>query len=435
MQTALIFCGWKPSNSEVDDRESTLRCVFGGDGVLFSEGIFLYTTCTTSGGVKMRVSCLQENLSRGLGIVGKAVATRTTLPITNHVLISTDESRLKLSATNLEVAVSCWIGAQIEDEGAVAIPAGLLTDFVVSLPSDTIKMNVSSENQSMEIICAKSEAHISGQKAEDFPPIPRIGEGTTTSIDASVLRTAISQVVFAVAIDESRPVLTGVYAQFSGENLTLVAADGFRLAIYELPLIEAVPEDIGVIIPARSLRELDRLLRDQEDPIEITINNTKSQILFNLKNREPKRDIEIVSQLIQGTFPDYNQLIPQNHTTSAKINVPEFLRTIRSASVFARDGSGIVRLAMMPENKSASGKIEVSARAEEIGSNEDSIEASIEGEEAKIAFNNKYLMDVFNALDDKQVVLEVTTSSSPGVFRPVDEGSWKQVIMPMFVQW
>lgn len=383
----------------------------------------------------MRISCLQENLSKGLRVVGRAVATRTTLPITSHVLISTEGSRLKLSATNLEVAISCWIGAQIEEEGAIAIPANILTDFVVSLPSNTINMNVAPDTQLMEIKCAESEAHISGQKADEFPPIPQIGKGITTKIDANDLRTAINQVVFAAAIDDSRPVLTGIYAHFSGKKLTLVAADGFRLAVYELALSSSVKEEVGIIIPARSLRELDRLIRDQEDPVELTINTQKSQILFHLKDKEPKREIEIVSQLIQGTFPDYNQLVPKSHNTRARINVPDFLRVIRSASVFARDGSGIVRLVMTPGSKSSSGKIGVSARAEEIGDNEGSVEAVIEGEEAKIAFNSKYLMDVFGALQDEQVLLDVDTPSSPGVFRPVEEGNWTQVVMPMFVQW
>ncbi len=384
----------------------------------------------------MRITCLQENLSRGLGIVGRAVATRTTLPITNHILISTDESRLKLAATNLEVAISCWIGAQIDEEGSVAIPAGLLTDFVSSLPSGTIEINVPSDTNTMEIKCKKSEAHIGGQKADEFPPIPQIGDGITTLIDAAALRNGISQVVFAAATDDSRPVLTGSYAKFSGSELVLVAADGFRLAVYNLGLASPVKEDVNVIIPARSLRELDRLMRDQEEPVEITINSQKSQILFRLRNKEPKKDVEIVSQLIQGTFPDYNQLIPQSHTTSATIDVPEFLSAVRSASVFARDGSGIVRLVVAPgKKKSAKGKIEISARAEEVGDNEGVIDAAIEGDEAKIAFNSKYLMDVFMTLGDEQVLLEVTTPSSPGVFRPTGEGDWVQVIMPMFVQW
>ncbi len=402
-------------------------CVLGGFSCILLSPL-------PSGG-EMRISCLQENLSKGLNVVGRAVATRTTLPITNHVLISAEDSRLKLSATNLEVAISCWIGAQIEEEGEIAVPAGLLTDFVISLPSDTISMNVPATEQVMEITCGKSAAHISGQKAEEFPPIPKIGKGINTKIDASILGNAIRQVVFAAATDDSRPVLTGVYAMFSDNKLTLVAADGFRLAIHELVLSSAVKEDVGIIIPARSLRELERILKDQEEPVEITINTQKSQILFRLKNKEPKRDIEIVSQLIQGTFPDYNQLVPQSHNTRATIDVQGFLRVVRSASVFARDGSGIVRLVMTPEAKSSPAKIEISARAEEIGDNEGSIEAVIEGEEAKIAFNSKYLMDVFGVLEDKQVILEVETSSSPGVFRPVEENGWIQVVMPMFVQW
>lgn len=372
----------------------------------------------------MQVSCTQENLSRGLGVVGRAVATRTTLPITNHVLISTDESRLRLAATNLEIAISCWIGTQVQEEGAIAIPSGLLTDFVNSLPSDHINMSVTPQTQTMEIKCAKSEARISGQKPDEFPPIPKIGEGITVKIDPRVLRIAISQIVFAAAADDSRPVLTGGYAQFSGDTLTLAAADGFRLAVHHLSLIEPAKEEAGVIIPARSLRELDRLLRDQEDPVEITINPQKSQVLFLLK------DVEIVSQLIQGNFPDYNQLIPQSHTTRAVIKVAEFLRAIKSASVFARDGSGIVKLEITPGEG-----IQISARAEEVGDNEGFIEAEIEGQEAKIAFNSKYLMDIFTILDDEQVALEVTTPSSPGVFRPIGDGDWVQVVMPMFVQW
>ncbi|MBT9159094.1 MAG: DNA polymerase III subunit beta [Dehalococcoidia bacterium] len=374
----------------------------------------------------MQISCLQENLSRGLGVVGRITTSRTTLPITTHVLISSDQSRLKLAATNLEIAISCWIGAQIEQEGAIAVPAGLLTDFVNSLPGERIDISVASGT--MELKCARSEARISGQKADEFPPIPEIGEGITTRVDARPLRTAITQVVFAAATDDSRPVLTGGYAQFSGDKLTLAAADGFRLAVHNLTLAAPVAEEVSIIIPARSLRELDRLLKDQEDPVELTIDPQRKQILFRLKN------VEIVSQLIQGTFPNYNQLIPQSYTTRAVVNVEEFLRATRSASIFARDGSGIVRL-FMTRSAVEPSRITISARAEEVGDNLGEIEAVIEGDEAKIAFNSKYLMDVFSVMEDEQVVLEITNPSSPGVFRPMGDGDWIQVIMPMFVQW
>ncbi|MBM3131686.1 MAG: DNA polymerase III subunit beta [Chloroflexi bacterium] len=380
----------------------------------------------------MRVSCLQERLSRGLGIVGRAVATRSTLPITNHVLIATDDSRLKLVATNLEIAVSCWIGTQIEEEGAIAVPAGLLTDFVNSLPSEKLEIISEPQTQTMEIRIAGSkayEARISGQKPDDFPPIPRVGEGMSTKVDPRTLRKAVNQIVFAAAADDSRPVLTGGYAEFSGETLTLAAADGFRLAVFTMPLALPVSENVGVIVPARSLRELDRLLRDQEGPVEITVNPQRSQILFRM------RDVEMVSQLVQGTFPDYKQLIPKNYSTRAVMNVTEFLRAIKSASVFARDGSGIVKSTIRPGEDGSSGRVEITARAEEIGENKVELGAAVEGQEAKIAFNSKYLMDVFGILEDQQVVLELTTASSPGVFRPVEGADWVQVVMPMFVQW
>lgn len=377
----------------------------------------------------MRISCLQENLGRGLAIVGKITSSRTTLPITNHVLISTDQSRLKLTATNLEIAISCWIGAQIEEEGAIAIPAGLLADFVGSLPGEKVDISVASGTHEMELKCARSEARISGQKADEFPPIPEIGEGLTTRLNAHALRSAIAQVVFAAATDDTRPVLTGGYAQFSGDKLTLAAADGFRLAVHSAPLTTPIDEEVSIIIPARSLRELDRLLKDQEDPVELTINSQRSQVLFRLQN------VEIVSQLIQGTFPDYNQLIPQNHTTRIVVNVAEFLRSTRSAAIFARDGSGIVRLLMTQGGELSPGKVVITARTEEIGDNLGEIEAMIEGDEAKIAFNSKYLMDVFEVLKDEQVSLEITNPSSPGVFRSTGDSDWIQVIMPMFVQW
>ena len=179
----------------------------------------------------MKLSCLQENLSRGLGVVGRAITTRTTLPITNNVLLATDQSRLKLVATNLEMAISCWIGAKVEEEGTITVPARLLTEFVNSLPNDKIDITLSPKNKVLELKCARFEARISGIDAKDFPPIPTVDEGIATKVEIDALRQGVSQVVFAAASEESRPVLTGVDAQFDKDLLTLAAADGFRLAV------------------------------------------------------------------------------------------------------------------------------------------------------------------------------------------------------------
>ncbi len=376
----------------------------------------------------MKLSCLQENLNRGLGVVARAVATRTTLPITNNVLIATDQSRLKLVATNLEMAISHWIGAKVENEGEITVPARLLTEFIGSLPADKVDIGLTS-GKTLELKCARYEARISGIDAKDFPPIPQVDEGIVTKVEVGALRQGISQVVFAAASEESRPVLTGVDAQFEGDSVTLAAADGFRLAVFKLPLVEPVKEKIEVIIPARTLGELNRLIGDDEETVGVTVNTSKSQVLFALKNTE------LVSQLVQGTFPQYAQLIPQGYSSRAVIDVGEFLRATRTASIFARDGSGIVRLVVTPGSELTPGKLTVSARSEELGDDVGEIDATVEGEEAKIAFNGRYLTDVLGVLKEPQVVLETTNPSSPGVIRPVGVDNYTHVVMPMFVQW
>jgi len=377
----------------------------------------------------MKLSCLQENLNRGLNVVGRAVATRTTLPITNNILITTEQSRLKLAATNLEMAITCWIGAKIEEEGAITVPARLLTEFISSLPNDKIDVSLSPRTKTLELKCARFEARISGVDAKDFPPIPKVEEGITTKAEVAALQQGINQVAFAAATEESRPVLTGIDAQFKNDSLTLAAADGFRLAVFHLPLTTPVEEPTEVIIPARTLSELNRLIADQEEPVEITVNPNKSQALFRLK------DIELVSQLVQGTFPNYTQLIPQSFNTRMVVSVDEFLRATKTASIFARDGSGIVRLVVTPGSAKTPGKLTVSARSEEIGDDVGEIDATVEGEEAKVAFNGKYLTEVLSVLHETQVALETTNSSSPGVIRPVGSDNYLHVVMPMFVQW
>jgi DNA polymerase-3 subunit beta len=388
----------------------------------------------------MKLSCLQEKLNHGLNCVGRAAATRTTLPITNNVLLATDEGRLKLVATNLEMAISCWIGAKVEEEGAITILSRLITEFVASLPNErvgkkgekeaeTIDISLSPKTKTLELKCARFEARISGVDAKDFPPIPKIEDGIITKVEAEALRRGIGQVVFAAASDESRPVLTGVNAEFEGNLLTLAAADGFRLAVYKLPLPDPVSQKTTAIIPARTLAELNRMATDQEEPVEINLNTNKSQILFRMK------DIELVSQLVQGAFPQYTQLIPQSYNTRAEVDVAQFLRATKTASIFARDGSGIVRLVITPGEKATQGKLTVSARSEEIGDDVGEIDAVVQGEEAKIAFNGKYLAEVLGVLREPQVSLEVTSPSSPGVFRPIGVDNYTHVVMPMFVQW
>ncbi len=375
----------------------------------------------------MQLNCLQENLSHGLGVVQRAVATRTTLPITQHVLMATDEGRLRLSATNLEIAISTWVGAEIQDEGTITVPARLLTDFVNSLNRQPIAIKTTSAGKGIEVTGAGVEATINGADANEFPPIPSVTDGTATKVDPKALRDAVHQVVLAAAVEDSRPVLTGVNMELEGTTLTLAAADGFRLAVRTTQVLEPVAEKLSVIVPARTLQEVERLI-DGNDPVELMVTPQRSQVLFRLKN------VEIVSQLIQGTFPNYSQLIPQEHTTRAIVDLAELQRVTRTASIFAKDGSGIIRIQMAP-GAGGPGKVTVSSRAEEVGDNTGELEADVEGGEGKIAFNSRYLSDVLAVIGESKVALEMTTSSSPGVIKPVDDDQYVHVVMPMFVQW
>lgn len=381
----------------------------------------------------MKVQVLQENLQRGLSIVGRAVATRSTLPITANVLLATDRGRLKLAATDLDISISAWIGAKIEDEGATTVPSRLISDFVAQLPSATVTLDVPTNGRQLKLECSRNDSTINAMDAEDFPRIPEIRDGVSITFDPKAVRRAIERVEFAAATDDSRPVLTGVHIKTEGPRLTMAAADGFRLAVADVTLPESPSEAVEVIIPARALRELSRLIGESNEPVEMRINPQRTQVLFALT------DVEMVSQLIQGTFPNYNQLIPAEYNTRATLDVEEFKREARIAAIFARDGSGIIRLQLSTGEAGQPGQLTISARADEIGDNEGKIDAKIEGDASKIAFNSRYLQDVLNILNGK-VALEMTSPSSQGVFRPVDENGvgepgYVHVVMPMFVQW
>ena len=377
----------------------------------------------------MQVSCLQENLSRGLGMVGRAVATRSPLPIMQNVLIQTDGSRLKLAATDAEIAITTWIGCQVEGEGGITAPARLLTNFVNSLPAERIDLEIGESATGLALRCARVDANLNGIAADDFPPIPTTDEGVVGRIAASDLEKATTLVAFAAATEDSRPVLTGIKVEIEGDEATFAAADGFRLAVYKGKLAEPLSEDLGFIIPARALREISRLVAGRDESVEFTVSPSKNSALFRLS------DTEIVTQLLQGAFPNYTQLIPQSFDTKATVSREYFSRATRTAAIFARDGSGILRLTVDGGSDEERGKLTISAKAEEIGEHKEDVDATIEGNDAKIAFNSKYVIDVLEVLQSDDIALEVTSPSSPGVIRPVGDDRYVHVVMPMFVAW
>jgi len=371
----------------------------------------------------MRVSCLQENLAKGLSTVGRAVATRSTLPVLSNVMLATDQGRLKLSATDLEIGINCWIGAQVEEEGAITIPARLLIDFVNALPSERIDMELNVRTQELHLKCARYEANIKGIDAQEFPLIPTVDDGDyQLTLEPSLLRQMIGQVTFAAATDESRPILTGVLVKFDGPQLTMAAADGFRLSVRHAQLENPVPEPVSVIIPARALAELGRISSDEELPISLTITSSRNQALFHLSSTD------LVSQLIEGRFPDYNQIIPKRSDVQTTVSTDEFLKACRTANIFARSEANIVRLRIGED------RMIIAASSAEMGDNVSEVDARVAGEPIEIAFNVRFLIDMLSVAGAAQVVLETTNPSSPGVIKPVGTEDFIHVIMPMHVR-
>lgn len=373
----------------------------------------------------MKVSCLQENLARALGTVARAVSPRSTLPVLANVLISTENGRLRLSATNLELGISCWIGAKVEVEGSTTAPARTFVDLVNTLPNETVIMDLTVRNQTLNVRCGPFNNDLKCIDAHDFPPLPPADMDDGLDLNVEDLRTMINQVTFAASTDDARPVLTGVQIEVEDNNLTMASADGFRLSVRSAQLATAVPEPFTAIIPARALSELARVLGSSDDTVTMILPPNRGQVIF----RAP--DVEVVSQLIDGTFPDYRGIIPSSYSTRSVLPTSSFLKACKAADIFARESAHSARLRITPGGELEPGTVEVSATSAETGSNESVVDATIEGESIEIAFNVRFLVDVLGVIGAPNVALETTAASSPGVLRPIGDDHFLHVIMPM----
>ena len=377
----------------------------------------------------MKFTCKQQDLAKALSIVGHAVSTRTTLPILSNIKLVAEGDRLRFSATNLEVAITCWAPANIQEEGETTAPARLLTDFVNTLSPTDVKMELQPNSQSLKVSGQRSQATIRGMDPAEFPALPS-GDTSeqTVTLDAAELREMIGEVAFAAATDDARPVFTGVLARVRNERLTLASADSFRLAVAttELP---GAPTLSDVLIPARSLLELARIL-PAEGEVRMAVTPQRNQVLFSAG------EVEMLSNLIAGQFPNFEQIVPKSHSTRVTLPTDQFRQATKTATLFARDSANIVRLKVEGGEPGGltPGVVTLQATAEEVGDATSTIEeAAVDGAGMEIIFNVKYLADVLAALDTPQVALELNSPQSPGVIRPVGAQGEKYtyVIMPM----
>ena len=372
----------------------------------------------------MKVTVTQQHLAHGLSIVSRAVSPRSTLPVLSNLLLATDEGRLRLSATNLELGITCWIPSQIEEEGSITIPARTLVDLVSTFPPDNVNMTLDERTQTLNLVCNSSVHDIKGIDAQDFPPMPVTDPEDGMELNLADFKEMIQQVAFAASTEEARPVLQGVKMDVAGNEINLAATDGFRISVRKEALSSPVSQDISIIIPARAMNELARIFSDVDKSVHMIVPPNRGQVIFRLK------DSELVSQLIDGNFPDYRAIIPKSAKTKTIISTLAFLKACKQAEIIAREGNNVIRLDITPEEEGP-GKVEISALTEETGKSDISVEANVDGSGLLIAFNVKYLREVLEVIHTPNVVLETNANNSPGVVRPVGDENFVHVIMPM----
>ena len=374
----------------------------------------------------MKVTVLQENLARGLGTVSKAVSPRSTLPVLANVLIASDEGRLRLSATNLEMGITCWIPARIEEEGSTTVPARTFSDLVSTLPSDQVLLRLDPQTQTLNVRGGTSTNDIKCIDAQEFPPLPVPDFEGAVQINVGDFREMIHQVAFAASSDEARPVLMGVLVQVDKDKLTMAAADGFRLSVRKAVLSMPSNAPVSAIVPAQALKELARVATEGDEPIYMVLPKGRGQVVFRV------RDVEVVSQLIDGTFPDFQQIIPRSYKSRTLVSTSSLLKACKQAEIFAREGSNVARLNIKTaQSDMQPSEVEISATSEETGKNETIVEATVDGSGLLIAFNVKFLREALEVIRTPNVALETSAPNAPGVVRPVGDDQFLHVIMPM----
>ncbi len=361
----------------------------------------------------MDLQVTQENLNRALSSVARVANTRNTLPILSNVLVKTSNNRLSLSATNLDIAITHYIGAKVSKEGSITVPARLMQDFVGSLPEGVIDLKL--EDTKLHVTTNQYNSVVNGIMADDFPVMPAISEGKTWSINGSVFKKGLQQVVFAASSDETRPVLTGVLLQTSAGKLHMAATDSYRLAEKQLG---ANKETIQLLIPASAMQDLLRVIGDNDDVVKVTHDDL--QVLFQVG------DVELVTRLVEGKYPDYRKLIPEVFTTTVTLKRADFVNITKVSSLFARESAGSVTI----EADEKSSKISIRSVASQLGENTATATAEIKGS-GSITLNSRYLLDGLNALSGEMVTFGFNGKLEPTLLKDPNSSDYQHVIMPL----
>lgn len=363
----------------------------------------------------MKLICTKDNLKRGLFAVSRVVGTGNPLQVLNNILIKTDEGRIRLSSTNLEIGVNTWIGGKIEEEGSLTVPAKLINEYIHNLPTEKVVLETT-DNNTLKLESENYHTSVKGLSADDFPLIPQVQEESLAKIDSQELKNALSETAWASSNNETQPEISGIFMSFEGQELRIAATDRYRLAQRVSQLLEPAKRNKEVIIPSRTIGELYKILSMGVGMVEVYF--SESQVMFKFE------DTELISRLIDGQYPDYRQIIPKEFKTETEISREEFLHALKATSLFAPDSNNVT------VELSQSGLI-VKASSVAAGDNTTQIPAKVTGEDNTAVFNYRYILDCLNNLTEATVTLKMINDASPAQITPVGRDNYLYIVMPI----
>ncbi len=374
----------------------------------------------------MKLQILQENLEKAVSVTSRFASTRAQLPILGNILISTKKSKIYISSTNLEISASVQVGAKIEEEGDISIPAKVISELVANLPRETVSL--SSEKEQLKVSVSGFSSTVLGMNSSDFPKIPNtVDKEKSVSLPQSEFVKALGQVSFATSTDETRPVLTGVLFLFGKDSLSLVATDGFRLSRKILPFKSGKIPGENIVVPKGVLGELSRTISD-DGVILFNVQEKEKQVIFGIG------DTVLTSRLLEGEYPDFEKILPKSSAIKILIDKEEFARAVKLASIFARESANIIKIKVLKDS------INISAESSAAGSQETKVDVKIESGGSdlvsgfEIAFNYRFVEEFLHSASGEEVKMEFLSVSAPGVFTDTSDSSYLHLIMPVKVQ-
>lgn len=374
----------------------------------------------------MKFSCNQDTFSKYLNILSRVVSSKPGLPILNNIFLQTEKGKLIMKATDLELSITTWIGADVEDEGKITLPARQLSEFVNSIPEEIV--NVEVEKQNFNISTSNNTASFNTMPSDDFPSIPEIGKKDEPfiEINSADLVMAINRVAFAAATDDIKPVLTGVKVEVDEDGVSFVATDGLRLSKQVIKTAKG-DKAKSFLVPVRAFNELSHIINEmggEEELISIYLIEEKNQVMFRVG------DIDLISRLIDGEFPEYKQIIPTGYKTKSEIDREAFLNSLKVVNIIARS---VLGNKMILDIDAKGDKISLSATQADLGKNESHFSSKVEGEDLKIAFSSKLLTDILTHVDTNELIFECSEAVRPGVFKIKGDEEFIHLVMPMML--